>query len=282
MMKAITSVEKLSKPVWIMGGLGLLCGVGLLDYLTGPELSFSLFYLFPIAMLSWATNARTGVAISFISACIWFAVDVLSGTRYSSPTIYFWNAAIRFGFFLLVVLLVQIEKTLELEKRNARTDYLTGVINSRFFNELIQMEIDRSNRYQHPLTIAFIDVDNFKSINDQFGHLTGDKVLETVAKSMQQHLRKTDVVARVGGDEFAILLPEADMDVAQIAISKMQQGLLNEMRVNHWAITFSIGVMTFNTPAQSADEMLNLTDKLMYSVKKQGKNNVSYAADSDQ
>jgi len=278
-MKAITILEKLSKPVWIMGGLVLLCGVGFLDYLTGPELSFSLFYLFPIAILSWETNSQAGIGISFISACIWFAIDVLSGAHYSSPVIYFWNTMIRFGFFLLVVLLIKVAKALEFEKRIARTDYLTGAINSRFFNELLQMEIDRSSRYQHSLTIAFIDVDNFKSINDQFGHSVGDKVLETVASAMQQHLRKTDVVARVGGDEFAILLPEADMDVAQIVISKMQNGLLNEMQVNHLPVTFSIGVMTFNIPTNSADEMLNMADKLMYSVKNHGKNNVSYVTD---
>jgi diguanylate cyclase (GGDEF)-like protein len=141
----------------------------------------------------------------------------------------------------------------------------------------MQMEIDRSKRYQHPLTIAFIDIDNFKSINDQFGHLAGDKVLETVASTMKQHLRKTDVVARVGGDEFAILLPEADTNVAQTAISKMQHGLINEMQINHWLVTFSIGVLTFTIPPVSVDEAINIADKLMYSVKNSGKNNISYA-----
>jgi diguanylate cyclase (GGDEF)-like protein len=277
MMKVITSLEKLSKPVWIMGGLVLLCGVGVIDYLTGPELSFSLFYLIPIAMLSWVTNGRTGIAISFISACIWLAVDILSGVSHSNPLIYFWNAAIRFGFFLLAVLLLKLVRALEFKKTIARTDFLTGAVNNRFFGEVMQQEIDRSIRYQHPLTIAFLDIDNFKTINDQFGHSTGDKVLEIVAETMRQHLRKTDIVARVGGDEFSILLPEADTDVAQIVISKMQRELLNEMLANHWNITFSIGVMTFNSPPDSADEALNITDKLMYSVKNHGKNNISYA-----
>jgi len=260
----------------------LLCIVGLLDYYTGYELSFSLFYLIPIAFLSWVTNNRIGVMISVISAGIWLVADILSGAQYSSLAIYFWNTMIRFGFFLLVVLLVRVARALEFEKGIARTDYLTGAVNSRFFSEIMQMEIDRSSRYQHPLTIAFIDVDNFKSINDQLGHLMGDKVLETVAKTMQQHLRKTDVVARVGGDEFAILLPEADTNVAQIAISKMQYELLNEMQVNRWPVTFSIGVMTFNAPPASADEMLNMADKLMYSVKNSGKNNVFYMTDLNQ
>lgn len=227
-------------------------------------------------MLSWVTNSQVGIVISFISAGIWLAVDVLSEEHFAHPIIYLWNAAIRFGFFLLTVLLLKIGKDLEIEKGIARTDYLTGAVNSRLFNEIIQMEIDRSNRYRHPITIAFIDIDCFKSINDQFGHSIGDKGLETVVRSMQKYLRKTDIVARVGGDEFAILLPEAGTDVAQIAISKMQHELLKEMRANHWTVTFSIGVMTFTSPPASADEALNIADKLMYSVKNNGKDSISY------
>jgi diguanylate cyclase (GGDEF)-like protein len=279
MMKVIKIFEKLSKPAWVIGGLALLCGVGILDYLTGPDLSFSLFYIIPIAILAWVTNSQVGIVISILSAGIWLVVDVLSGENYGHPIIYFWNAAIRFGFFLLTVLLLKIGKDLEIEKVIARTDYLTGAVNSRSFNEIIQMEIDRSNRYRHPLTLSFIDVDNFKSINDQFGHSVGDKVLETVVWAMKKHLRKTDIVARVGGDEFAVLLPETDKDVAKIAVSKMQHELLKEMRANHWPVSFSIGVMTFTTPPVSADEAINIADKLMYSVKNTGKNNIAYMTD---
>lgn len=142
-------------------------------------------------------------------------------------------------------------------------------------------EIDRSTRYQHPLTIVFLDVDDFKAINDNFGHSVGDKVLMTVARTMQQSLRKTDVVARVGGDEFAILLPEAGTDAARAAISKMQRELLDEMHANHWNVTFSIGVLTFNTPPSSVDESINMADKTMYLVKNRGKNNIRYAIHPD-
>ena len=227
-------------------------------------------------MLSCVTNTKVGIMTSFISAGIWLAADIVSGAQYSSEVIYFWNTLVRLGFFLLTVLLIRVGKDLESEKENSHTDYLTGAVNSRFFGEIMQMEINRTIRYQYPLTIAFIDVDDFKTINDQFGHSVGDKVLETVARAMRQYLRKTDIVARVGGDEFAILLPEADIDVAQVAISKVQQGLLNEMQVNHWPATFSIGVLTFITPPDSADEMLNMADKIMYSVKNSGKNNIYY------
>jgi diguanylate cyclase (GGDEF)-like protein len=275
-MKLVEKLQNTNKPALITGGIVMLFVVGYLDYFTGNELSFSLFYLFPIALLAWVTNIRVGIFISFISAGIWLAADIASGAKYSSEAIYFWNTTVRLGFFLLTVFFLKTGKALEHEKGISRTDYLTGAVNSRFFAEIIQQEIDRAIRYQHPLTIAFIDVDNFKSINDQFGHLVGDKVLETVVGSMRQHLRKTDTVARVGGDEFAILLPESTLDVAQITVSKMQHELLNEMRVNHWPVTFSIGVLVFNTPPISADEAINMADKLMYSVKNNGKDNISY------
>ena len=206
----------------------MLFVVGYLDYFTGYELSFSLFYLIPITILTWVTNSRVGIVISFICACVWLAADIASGAQYSSEAIHFWNTTVRLGFFLLTVFFLKTGKALEHEMRISRTDYLTGAVNSRSFAEIIQQEINRAIRYQHPLTIAFIDVDNFKSINDQLGHLMGDKVLETIVWTMQQHLRKTDIVARMGGDEFAILLPESNMDVAQITISKIQHELLNE------------------------------------------------------
>lgn len=276
-MNVIAITEKVSRSLWITTGLSLLCAVGLLDYLTGYELSFALFYLFPIALVTWFTNGKIGVVIAFVSAGIWLTADVLAGQVYSHKVIYLWNTAIRLGFFLLTVLSLRLGKTLERERALARSDYVTGAVNARFFRDLAQREIDRSARYLHPFTIAYIDVDNFKAINDAFGHATGDKVLSAVADSMQQHLRKTDVVARIGGDEFVILLPEVGTEVAQAVISKMRHRLSEEMQDKSWPVTFSIGVLTFTAVPVSADEMLSMADRMMYTVKNSGKNNISYA-----
>jgi diguanylate cyclase (GGDEF)-like protein len=277
MMNLITTLERASKGFWIIVGLILLCAVGILDYLTGYEISFSLFYLIPIALLSWFVSSQLGIVVSFVSAGLWLAVDILAGARFSHPAIYVWNTLIRLVFFNLTVLLINVGKALERERTFARTDYLTGTSNTRFFHVLAQREIDRAARNQTPLTAAFVDIDNFKSINDLFGHAMADKVLGAIARNMQRHLRKTDLVARVGGDEFAILLPEAGPQAAQLVISKMQRKLLDEMWLNQWPVTFSIGVITFTAPRISVDEVLNMADKLMYSVKNDGKNDVAYA-----
>ncbi len=274
MTKIILHLEKASKPFWITLGVILLFLVALLDFSTGVELSFSIFYLIPIFLFTWTINGNIGIAVACISAGIWLTIEVISGPQYLNSFIYFWNAIIRLGFFLLPVLLV---RNLEQEKKHARTDFLTGALNTRSFHYMAQREIDRSSRYQHPFTVAFIDIDNFKTINDTFGHTFGDTVLRSISQNIQRNLRKTDIIARVGGDEFAILLPETDEETARAVIAKIQHKLMEEMLENQWSITYSIGVITLNDPKLTVDEILGFADKMMYAVKNHGKNDIKYA-----
>jgi diguanylate cyclase (GGDEF)-like protein len=276
-LKIIPVLEKQSRFFWVITGAALLCLVGITDYLTGFEVSFSLFYLIPIALVTWFTTYKLGMMFAVASAIVWLLADMVSGAVYSYQIIYIWNSAVRLGFFAIAVFSLELIKTLEREKTFARMDYVTGTLNTRYFHALAQREIDRSSRYRHPFTIAYIDVDNFKIVNDSFGHITGDKVLYAVADCMQRHLRKTDIVARVGGDEFAILLPEVELNLAKAVISKMRRKLLDDMQKNNWSVTFSIGVLTFLDAPPSVDEMLNMVDKLMYSVKNRGKDAITFA-----
>ena len=275
-MKTLTFLERVPRLFWVIGGLVLLCGVGLADYATGYELSFSLFYALPIALITWFTGWELGLVSAVASAAIWLAAEVMAGATYSSPVIFLWNSIIRLGFFVITVFSLRMGKALEQERALASTDYLTGILNIRSFNVLAQREIDRSLRDHYPFSVAYIDVDAFKSINDRFGHVTGDKVLFTIANCLKQNLRKTDIMARVGGDEFGVLLPEMGLDVAQTVMSKLYEKLRKEMRANNWLITFSIGVMTFIDPPGSVPEMLAKVDKVMYSVKNGGKDNINF------
>lgn len=270
-------IEKVSKPIWFATGLVFLCGVTLGDYLTGTELSFSFLYLIPIGVFSLAFSGNAGIATAFLCAVIWFVVEVLT-SDHTNLLVHFWNAAIRLGFFLLPTVLL---KVVEQERSLARTDSLTCAFNNRYFIELLQREIDRSARYKHFFTVAFIDTDNFKTINDTFGHAFGDSALQAIVKLMKRYLRKTDLVARVGGDEFAILLPETDGAAARSAITNMTGKLSDELIKMKYPITFSIGVLTLSAPHLSADEVLRIADKMMYIVKNNGKNNVKYEVYSD-
>lgn len=278
-MSFLATLEKYSQPTYIpvLTGLCLTGFIGAVDYLIGFELSFSVFYVLPIALVTWLTNQRLGLLLSLISAFVWFTADIATGHYYSHPLIPVWNTLIRLAFFVIITLLLStIKKTAELEKQLARTDNLTGAVNSRFFYNLAQMEIDRFHRYQRPFTLAYIDLDNFKFVNDQYGHPVGDQALRKVVGSAKKHMRATDLIARLGGDEFVLLLPETNEESARVVISKIQTGLVDEMRLCNWPITFSIGVLTCNAAPNTIEELVKMADSLMYSVKHGGKNAIKY------
>ncbi len=277
-MKIVVFLEKRSVFFWAITGIVLITVTGVVDFLTGYEIAFSLFYLFPVFLVTWFGGRSLGAVISVASALVWLLADFASGHPYSHPAIYYWNSAIRFGFFIIVTLLLSaLKKAHEHEWELARTDNLTGAVNGRSFSELLQNEIDRSRRYRHPFTVVYIDLDDFKTVNDHFGHSEGDKVLYTIVKHAKSQLRKTDHVARLGGDEFAFLLPETDQAGAQISIPKIQTSLLDEMQRNNWPVTFSIGVLTCVCKPQTSDELVKRADGLMYSVKSNGKNGINYS-----
>jgi diguanylate cyclase (GGDEF)-like protein len=184
---------------------------------------------------------------------------------------------LRFGFFYIgTQLLADLNARLKSEEELARVDSLTRIPNRRYFYELADTEIRRSLRYQRPFTVAYIDLDNFKLVNDRYGHHVGDAILLDVANLIDTNLRKFDMVARLGGDEFAILLPETGMDSARQVILRLQNVLLNEMHSHDWPVTFSIGVVTFTQQPRSVDEMLQEVDRLMYAAKNTGKNSVKH------
>ena len=276
-MNFLDILEKLSPPFKRFLGFALIGVIGTLDILTEYSMAFSIFYVMPISFAGWLMGRRIGILASLISTFVWLLTD-LSGHIYTNPIVPLWNTLVRLTFFCLVALLLSaLKSSMERERAVARTDYLTGAGNLRFFLELLQKEIDRSLRYQHPFTLVYIDVDNFKTVNDQFGHIIGDEVLRTLVRNITTHVRKTDTVARLGGDEFALLLPETTQESARVAISKLQDGLLKEMQQNKWPITFSVGVLTCSAPPVKAGELVRIADELMYSVKYGGKNAITYS-----
>ena len=254
----------------------LVAGVCAIDVVTGPEISFSLFYLIPIALIAWFIGRGPALAISIASAIAWFIADALSGQTYSHPAIRYWNATVRLGFFVVVTVLLPVLRALEREKELARVDFLTGAANRRLFYESLQRELERSQRYKRPLTVAFLDIDNFKAVNDRLSHVVGDKVLCAIAIRARSTLRRTDTVARFGGDEFVFLLPETNHEAARIAVGKIQSALLDEMAKHNWPVTFSIGVLTCVRLPKTTDDLMKRVDDLLYSAKNRGKNALEY------
>jgi diguanylate cyclase (GGDEF)-like protein len=161
------------------------------------------------------------------------------------------------------------------EKELSRIDPLTTVLNRRGFYESLEKERVRTLRYRRAMTLAYIDVDNFKQMNDTYGHSMGDELLVMVAGTVQINLRVSDVVGRLGGDEFALMLPETGALGSERVLKKLRGKLLEAMKERGWNVTFSIGAATFLDPPDSLDIMVRMADETMYAIKARGKDNVS-------
>ncbi|WP_088330283.1 sensor domain-containing diguanylate cyclase [Lacimicrobium sp. SS2-24] len=170
----------------------------------------------------------------------------------------------------------KLEQALEQEKRLARMDSLTKIANRRAFYEVAAKERDRSQRHKLVFTLVYIDLDNFKTVNDSFGHATGDTLLQTVASTINKAIRSSDLLARLGGDEFGIVLPETDQKLAQKLVARLLEKLRTAMAAQQWPVTFSVGVLTCHHTSAALDELMKKVDSLMYQIKHQGKNAILY------
>jgi diguanylate cyclase (GGDEF)-like protein len=263
----------------ILLGVLLVLAVGLIDYFTGYLISFSIFYLVPILLVTWFGKKAAGIATCILSFVVWIIADVAARwPQQPDPLpILFWNACIRLGFFLITsFILFLLKRSYERERELATRDYLTKLFNSRFFFKLAAGEIDRARRYNRVFTVSYLDIDNFKDINDNFGHKVGDSLLCLVGDTIKRSIRNVDVVARLGGDEFIIMLPETEFVNSKPVIQRIQNNLLENMRKNGYPVTFSFGAVTFLTAPATVDKMIHMVDTLMYSAKQNGKNRVEH------
>ncbi|HLF80734.1 MAG TPA: GGDEF domain-containing protein [Anaerolineales bacterium] len=178
-------------------------------------------------------------------------------------------------------LAVQIEQTIgglhrqaEQMARLAHTDPLTGLANRRHLFERLESEFARAQRYRRPFTLLYIDLDGFKSINDRFGHLFGDEILRGSALSMQAVLRSTDLLARIGGDEFAVLMPETSLGGADYVVGKLRKALAAYSRQLSPALpplTLSVGIGEIGEEDEAIEDILARADKAQYLAKASGK-----------
>jgi diguanylate cyclase (GGDEF)-like protein len=269
--------ENKSKPFLITVNIALLLCIGFVDYATGFEIGISLFYLIPISFAGWFGGRSPSIIISSLSVLTIAVTDFIAGKEYSHFLVEFWNLLMHLGFFVVYgVLVSSLRKAHEWERESARKDYLTGIGNFQGFKELAEREIERSRRYGTILSAAYIDCDNFKEVNDTFGHDAGSRVLRAVGDTIRNHIRATDIAARIGGDEFVVLLTDVSHDISVGFVEKMRNLLLQEMKMNNWNVTFSIGMVSFSTPPLSVEEMIKKSDALMYCVKRETKDAIKH------
>ena len=271
-------LHKMPREILILIVCTLAVIIGIVDYITSFGISISFFYLAPILLAAWYIDRTTGVVLSITSAIIWFITSAITiPSRGIQIWVLIWNAAILLGFFLVsTVLLANLRRSLGRERKLARTDYLTGILNSRAFHEEANIEIARAKRSQKPFTIAYFELVNFKEITTRFGHAQAEKVLRFIGRELSRYLRVTDVIGRMGGEEFIILFSETDQQNATSVIARLYSLLIAEIHKKEWPIMISMGVLTCNETTIELNKVLNEIDKMMYGAKRSGKSQITY------
>jgi diguanylate cyclase (GGDEF)-like protein len=270
------AIEKQSRPrIFALCAL-LLAGAFAADVATGPELAWSIFYAVPVAIAAWHLGWTPAVLAAWTAAAAWLAADRLAGATYMVPAAQYWNTAVRAAFFLLVAyMLTLLRHALQHERDLARTDWLTGLPNTRSFIESADHEIARTRRAGTPLTLAYLDLNGFKAVNDTLGHAAGDDLLRRIGQELRRHLRDVDIVARLGGDEFALLLPDTDGAAAKVAIDRLQAAIRVVAADTNLPVDFSVGSATSSAPP-AAEDLIRAADLAMYEAKRQGRGRSVY------
>lgn len=270
-------LSKLSRSQILIIALAGIVIVGIPDYLFGFDISLAIFYLWPVGLATWYAGRNSGGLVAVISAFAGAAADVSGGNFGFHPAIITWNGLLHLAFMLVVVyLLDKLHSHIEIEQQLARVDPVTGIFNRRAFHEQLQHHLDLAGREKSSIVVAYIDLDDFKLVNDQNGHAEGDRVLRLVARTLTESIRRTDVVARLGGDEFALLIIDADRTHAERVITKLRLSLAQVFKHEQNKISCSIGCAIFQAPLPNARSALETADSLMYKVKSQGKNAVAF------
>lgn len=250
------------------------------DYLTGAHISMMLLFALPVLFSSWYCGRKGGIAVAIIAASGWLIVSAINKPTGESEIILSWDAFNRLGIFILIAysvsLQAQLRRALENERLRADTDRLTGLFNKGAFRERVEEEINRARRYNHPISLAFIDLDNFKQVNDTQGHARGDKLLQHVSQIIEHSIRKTDIAGRIGGDEFTICFPETGEEQVRKAIEKLVKALDTLTSQSGCQVTASIGVVICTEICDTYDDLLGKADKLMYIAKEKGKNSAEF------
>lgn len=252
--------------------------LGVVDAQLYESVSFSVFYVVPVALAAWYAGKRSGMVMTGFASAVMLASNLYFSGKRIALVILIWNAMMNGVMFSVVAMLLDyLRRVLVQEKILATRDSLTGLCNRRGFFERLDDEAQRARRYARPFSLMVVDVDDFKAVNDFGGHARGDKLLQTVASAMISVVRTSDLAARIGGDEFAVLFPETGRDAVNVAVQRLRAAMGAAVAQAGTIVTFSIGVASFPEDGSGADDLINRADLLMYQAKKSGKNRIAYS-----
>ncbi|MCU0848373.1 MAG: GGDEF domain-containing protein [Spirochaetes bacterium] len=268
------SLIKKMKPVRVfLASAAMTAGIFAADLFIEPDMS--IFYALPAAFLAWnARNRVMATVLSAASSSLWIYAEYLNSAGWNMLQ-GLWRTAVIFSFYEAIsILIIRVRTLLDKEKDLARRDQLTGLWNRRFFMKVAEHQRVILERYGRPFSMAYLDLDNFKHVNDNYGHNAGDAVIKTVAGCITGRIRKTDLAARMGGDEFAVIFTETESDRAETAVRKISGDIAKIMGETGYPVTVSAGIAAYKTMPEDVDSMVRFADSLMYEVKNAGKNSI--------
>lgn len=254
--------------------VSLIVGFGLLRVHTQAQFTFASLMLLPVLANTWLLGRVGGWTSAILAALMWGYADHASADANEAAWIPGLNAFVHLINYGIVVELVhKVQELLQREANNARVDRLTGLLNRRGFMEAFEDQAKLAHRLEASFSIAFIDLDRFKRLNDTRGHKEGDTALKTVGATLLKSARSTDVIGRLGGDEFCVLAFSRSANDAEIEASRLHAQLTQAL-LKFAPVGASIGVAFFDKTNLTAAEMIQRADEIMYAVKEAGKGNV--------
>lgn len=249
--------------------------VAIIDYITGIEIRAFPLYFLPLMLSAWRLGTFVTIDYAIAASSLWALIMYVSGREYASNFIWLINFLTQsFTFIFVSVLIAMLRDKFDNERTLNRTDLLTGMPNRRNFFEESELLIAQCQKLSQPIALAYIDLDNFKQANDQLGHNYGDKLLQAVAETLKNNLEKRDTCARMGGDEFVILLANIDITQATNLLDRIRDQLAENPILARCHVTASIGAVAYAHSPPMIDEMLRNADSVMYAIKADSKNGV--------
>jgi len=263
-------IPRARKAVVIVGAVVFMSVLGAVDVGTANSVEWSVAYAVCVALAAWYGGLWTGILVAMYAGVLSFSSAAFAGgPSAAGEELAALPIAIILAFF--ATSLVVMRRSLVEADRLASTDQLTGTANSRSFYRTVEAELARVRRYGGPFTLAYLDVDDFKGVNDRSGHAGGDELLRTLVREITADTRETDTFARMGGDEFVLLMPETGREAAAAVLEKLAARGKEALSSEGQVVGLSIGAVTFLAPPASADAVIREADEAMYAAKRSGR-----------